>query len=142
MKTLFWVDGDDAWEPPFFPHLVDLGLVVVHVLVGEVGEPTLALEEIVNGLPLATASGDHAGRAVEADYAVFDLVLHPDSGLDSEHAQLVGVHGVEVPALGAGVVGVDEGRAAQREGFPDLVHQVHGVGGATGRNVADSWVAY
>src|SRR5439155_16907920 len=51
-------EGDHARNEPLGPHLVDLGLEVLHVLVGEVREPALPLEVLVDGLALLASFGD------------------------------------------------------------------------------------
>ena len=47
----------------------------------------------------------------------------------------MGVHRIVVPALGARIERVNEGRPADRQRLAHLVHRVHGVGGVDGRDV-------
>src|SRR5438132_9437854 len=96
-------ERDHARDEPLGPHLVDGGLEVLHVLVGEVGEPALALQVLVHRLALLAALGDLPGGAGEVAHAVDDLVQRPDAGLDREVAELLAVLRVVVPALRARV---------------------------------------
>src|SRR2546430_1300455 len=108
-------EGNHARDQPFGPHLVDLGLEVLHVLVGEVREPALALEVLEHRLALLAALGDLPGRTGQIADAVDDLVERPDPALDREMAELLRILRVVVPALGARVEGVNEGGSTELE---------------------------
>src|SRR5207249_5241583 len=127
-------EWDHARDEPVGPHLVDLRLEVLHVLVDEVREPALALEIFVHRLALLAPLGDLPRGAGQVAYAVDDLVERPDPALDGEVAELLAVLRVVVPALGARVERVDERRSADLEGLADLVHEVDRVRGAAGRD--------
>src|SRR5918993_629274 len=120
--------GDDAGDEPLLPHLVDLLLEVGVVLVLEVGEAALLLQVLPYGLALALAFGDLLGYAGKLAEAILYLVERVDAGLDGQLAQRVGVLGVVVPALRAGVEHVHVGRPTCAQGRPHLVHHVHGDG--------------
>src|SRR5207249_9394498 len=109
------------------PHLVDLGLEVLHVLVDEVREPALALQVLVYRLSLLAPLGDLPRRTGEIAHAVHDLVERPDPALDREVTELLAVLRVVVPALRARVERVNERRSAELERLADLVHQVDRV---------------
>ena len=57
-------DGYHPRLPPFFPALVHLVLEELDVLLGEVGEPSLASQVVPDGLPLPYTSGDGPGGTV------------------------------------------------------------------------------
>src|SRR5205809_1887526 len=134
-------ERDHAGDQPFGPHLVDLGLEVLHVLVDEVSEAALALQVLVHRLALLAALGDLPGRTGEVADAVDDLVERPDPALDGEMAELLAVLRVVVPSFRAGVERVDERRAAELEGLADLVHKVDRVRRASSRDVTRLRVA-
>src|SRR5437762_12320413 len=135
LRRLQAAEGHDRRDLPLLPHLVDLLLEVLEVLLGEVGEPALLQEVLAHGLARPPLD-EGLGLAVVLHPAVLDLVEREDTGLDRQLAELVREHGIVVPALRARVEGVDEGGAADRERTTDLVHHLHGVGGADGRHVA------
>src|SRR6266545_579284 len=79
-------ERDHPWDEPVRPHLVDLRLEVLDVLVDEVCETTLPLEVLVDGLALLAALGDLSRRTGEVAHAVHDLVQRPDPALDGQMA--------------------------------------------------------
>src|SRR5581483_10251786 len=113
------VQRGDAGDLPLVPHLVDHPLDVVDVLIDQVGEAALPGQELADGNPSLLA----AVVGVD-DLALDHLVQREDAGLDAQLAQLVRVARVVVPALRAGVEGVDEGRAAHRQRLAHLVHVI------------------
>src|SRR5712692_809353 len=125
----------DGRNLPLLPHLVDLLLEVLQVLLDEVGEAALLQEVLAHGLARPPLD-DRLGLAVVLHLAVLDLVERENARLDRQLAELVREHRVVVPALRARVERVDEGRAADRERAAHLVHHLHGVGGADGGHVA------
>src|SRR5881409_3164565 len=120
---------------PLLPHLVDLRLEVIEVLLDEVGESPLLQEVLAHRLPGASLD-DRLGLAVVLHMAVFDLVEREDPGLDGQLAELVRQHRVVVPALRGWIERVDERRAPDRQRAPHLVHHLHRVRGADRRHVA------
>src|SRR5881628_2191380 len=128
-------EGHDGRDLPLLPHLVDLLLEVLEVLLGEVREAALLQEVLAHGLALPPFD-EGLGLAVVPHLAVLDLVEGEDTRLDRQLAELVREHGIVVPPLGARVEGVDEGGPADRERATHLVHHLHGVRGAHGRHVA------
>src|SRR2546428_5123748 len=129
-------EGDDPRNEPLGPHLVDLGLEVLHVLVDEVGEAALALQVLVHRLALLAALGDLPCRTGEVADAVDDLVERPDPALDGEMTELLRILRVVVPSFRAGVERVDERRPTELEGLADLVHEVDRVRRASRRDVS------
>src|SRR6267142_4315689 len=97
----------DAGHFPLVPRLVDLGLEVRQVLLGEVGEPAL-LQEVLADRLAGAALDDRLRLAVVAELAVLDLVEREDAGLDGQLAELVAQHRIVVPALRARIERVDE----------------------------------
>src|SRR6266850_4694203 len=77
-------ERDHSRDEPLGPHLVDLRLEVLDVLVDEVREAALPLEVLVHRLALLTAFRDLTRRSGEVAYAVDDFVERPDAGLDRE----------------------------------------------------------
>jgi hypothetical protein len=66
---------DHAGDDPLLPHLVDLGLEVVDVLVGEVREAALALEVLDDRLALLPALRDLPRRPGQIQLALgFTLI--------------------------------------------------------------------
>src|SRR2546423_4963932 len=128
-------EGDHTRDQPFGPHLVDLGLEVLDVLVREVREPALALQVLEHRLALLAALGDLPRRTGQVADAVDDLIERPDPALDRKMAELLRILRVVVPALRARVEGVDERRSAELERLADLVHEVHRVRRAAGGDV-------
>src|SRR5713226_3916960 len=105
----FPAERDHARDLPLLPHLVHPLLEVPEVLFREVGEAALLEQVLPHGLA-RLALNDGLGLAVVAHHVVFDLVEREDASLDGELAQLVGEHGVVIPALRTRVERVDEGR--------------------------------
>src|SRR3984893_10420847 len=128
-------ERDDTRNLPLVPHLVHLGLEVLEILLGEVSEAALLEQVLAHGLARA-AFHDGLGLAVMAHHAVLDLVERKDTALPGELTQLMAEHGVVVPALGARIERVHEGRPADGEGLANLVHHLDGVGGVDGGDVA------
>src|SRR4029453_2173167 len=114
---------------PLVPHVVDLGLEVLEVFLDEVGEPALLEKILAHGLARSPL-GDGLGLAVVANNTVFYFVEREDAGLHRQLPQLVREHGVVVPALGARIERVDEGRAADGKGLANLVHHLDPIGRA------------
>src|SRR3954464_11273328 len=129
------LERNDSWHYPLVPHLIDLALEIIDVVVGEVGEAALLEQVVANREPLHAAVGDVAGLADELHDAVLDLVQRPGSRQDGQFAELVGEHRVVVPTLGARIEGVDEGRAADGEALTHRVHRVDRIRHADGRHV-------
>src|SRR5213078_2820106 len=129
-------EGDHARDEPLGPHLVDLVLEVLHVLLGEVREASLSLQIFVDRLALLAALGDLPRRTGKVADAIDDLVERPDPALDGEVTELLRVLRVVVPPLRARVEGVDERWPAKLERLADLVHEIHCVRGASRRDVA------
>src|SRR5713101_8249491 len=134
------LERDDTRNLPLVPHLVHLGLEVLEVFLGEVGEAALLEQVLAHGLPRPTLH-DGLGLAIVAHHAILDLVERKDAAFDGQLAQLVAEHRVIVPALGARIERVNEGRAADRQGLADLVHHLDGVRSADGADVATFGVA-
>ena len=105
------------------------------------GEAALARQVVPDGLAPPNALGDGPAGAVENQLAIDDFVLHPQAGFDGQHPQFVGILGVVVPPLGAGVDVVDERGAADGQGAADFVVQVQPVGRAGSGDVAAIGVA-
>src|SRR5438309_9190141 len=110
-------ERDHPRDEPFGPHLVDLVLEVLHVLVDEMREATLALEVLVHRLALLAAFRDLPRGTGEVADSVDDLVERPDPALDREVSELLRILRVVVPALRARVKRVDERRPAELEGL-------------------------
>src|SRR3954468_325316 len=92
------LERNDSWHYPLVPHLVDLALEIIDVIVGEVGEATLLEQVVANGEALHAAVGDVAGLADELHDAVLHFVERPGSGEDRELAELMREHRIVVPA--------------------------------------------
>src|SRR2546421_5280961 len=134
-------EWDHPRDEPLGPHLVDLVLEVLHILVGEVREAPLALQVLIDRFALLPPLRNLAGRAGEVAHAVHDLVERPDPALDGEVTELLRVLRVVVPTLRARVEGVDERRPAELERLADLIHEIHGVRGASRGDVPRLGVA-
>src|SRR2546428_5855011 len=109
------LEGRNARGFPFLPHLVHHALDVLNVLLNDVGEAAL-LHEIVphwDTLLAGVVGIDHL--------ALDDLIQREDPRADTQLTQLVGIPGVVVPALGAGVEAMNEGRTANGEGLADFI---------------------
>src|SRR6266850_5205950 len=92
---------------PLLPHLVDLRLEVVEILLDEVREPPL-LQEILAHRLAGAPLDDRLGLAVVLHVPVFDFVEREDPGLDGQLAELVRQHRVVVPTLRARIERMDE----------------------------------
>src|SRR5438067_429308 len=108
-------ERDHAGNQPLGPHLVDLALEVIEVVVGEVREPPLAQQVVADRRPLQAAFGDVAGLAQQADHALFHFVERPYAAGHRQLAQAVRLHRVVVPALRAWIERVDEGGSADAQ---------------------------
>src|SRR5258708_18911870 len=84
-------ERDHARDEPLGPHLVDLVLEVLDVLVGEVREAALALQVLEDRLALLAALGDLPCRTGQVADAVHDLVERPDPAFDGEMTELLRV---------------------------------------------------
>src|SRR5204862_5062498 len=127
--------GDHARNEPLGPHLVDLRLEVLDILVDEVREPALPAQVLDDRLALLATLRDLTRRPGEIAHAIDHFVERPDAALDRKVAQLLAVLRVVVPALRAWVEGVDERRTAKLQRLADLVHEVDRVRRASGRDV-------
>src|SRR2546428_7469175 len=74
-------ERDHSGDLPLVPHLVDLGLKVLEILLDEVREAPLLEQVLAHGLA-RPALDDGLGLAVVAHDAVLDLVEREDTGLD------------------------------------------------------------
>src|SRR6185295_14530199 len=77
------LERHDRRNLPLLPHLVDLGLEVPEVLLGEVREPSLLEQVLAHGLA-GPAVDDRLGLAVVLHDPVLDLVEREDAGLDGQ----------------------------------------------------------
>src|ERR1017187_5269484 len=109
--------GYRYWPLNLLDLLVDEGLHFGDVLRLEMGEPSLRLHVVADGLVLLR----HLRVFI---HAVFPLVVRPHARLDGQLGH-VGRHlFIEQPALGTGTKNVEECGPRLAQGFPDLVHQV------------------
>src|SRR5262249_43044200 len=120
LLRLLLPERDHAGDLPLGPHLVDLALEVLEVLLGEVGEPALLQEVLAHGLARPSLE-EGLGLAIVPHDAVLDLVEREDPGLDGQLTELVRQHRVVVPALRTGIERVDERGPADRERLAHLV---------------------
>src|SRR2546425_6374184 len=104
----FLPEGNDARDQPLLPHIIDLRLEVVDVVVGEVREAPLSQQVVSHRLALGALLGNALAAAVEFQHAVFDLVQRPDPGLHRQLAQFVRQHRIVVPPFRAGIQRVHE----------------------------------
>src|SRR3989454_12094256 len=95
-------EGHDGRDLPLLPHLVDLLLEVLQILLDEMGEAPLLEQVLAHGLARPPLD-EGLGLAVVLHLAVLDLVEREDAGLDRQLAELVREHGIVVPALRARV---------------------------------------
>src|SRR5262249_30328998 len=119
--------GGDTWGFPFLPHLVHHVLDVLDVLLDNMGEAALLHEVFPHWHPLFA-------RVVGINHlAIDDLIQRKDPRADAQLAQLMGIPGVVVPALGTGVEAMDEGGAADSERLADFIQKVQGRESSAGR---------
>src|SRR5215470_1293836 len=130
------VERDHSRNQPFVPHLIDLRLEVVDVIVVEVSEPPLPEKVVAHRRSLQAAVGDVPGFADQLESAVFNLVQRPDTARHRELAELVGLDRIIVPALGARIEGMNEGRPADGESLAHGVHRQDRERHANGGHVA------
>src|SRR2546422_4376200 len=71
------LERDNTRDLPRVPHLVHLGLEVLEVFLGKVGEAALLEQVLAHGLPRPTLH-DGLGLAVVAHHAILDLVERKD----------------------------------------------------------------
>jgi len=122
-----------AGDIPLIPHFIHLFLDVFDVLVDEMREPALRHQELLDG--------DAALRGLAAivrvnDPAFDDLVEWKESGLDAELTDLMRIARMEIPALRAWIISVDERGPTDGERLLYFVHVIHGwERGTRGRNV-------
>src|SRR3979409_2527847 len=121
------LERDHAGDDPLVPHIVNLALEIIDVVVGEVWDAALLEQVVPNRESLHAAVGDVARLADELDDAVLHLVERPGAREDGQLAELVGEDRGGVPALRARIERVDEGRAADGEALPHRVHRVHRI---------------
>src|SRR2546430_13529762 len=109
------LEGRNAWGFPFLPHLVHHALDVLNVLLNDVREAALLHEVFPHRYTLlASVIGiDHL--------ALDDLIQWEDPRADTQLTQFVGIPGVVVPAFGAGVEAMNEGRTANGDGLADFI---------------------
>src|SRR3984957_4884473 len=98
-------------QPPV-AHFIVFALEVIDIFLDEMREPSLLEQVIANRQPFESAAGNLFALAIQFHLAVFDLVQRPNTGVDSQFTQLKGKHWIEIPALGARIQAVNEGRAA------------------------------
>src|SRR5207245_8865284 len=97
-------EGHDGRDLPLLPHLVDLLLEVLEVLLGEVREAALLQEVLAHGLALSPFD-EGLGLAVVLHLAVLDLVEGEDARPARQLPELVRGHGMVVPPLRARLAG-------------------------------------
>ena len=99
------------------------------------GEATLPHQVLANRLALDRSPRDMFGLAVHLEHMLFDLIERPDAGLHRKLTELMGVHRIVVPAFGARIERVDEGRPADGQRLAHHVHRLNRIPGANGRDV-------
>src|SRR5438105_11825672 len=95
----FPLEGNNSRYQPLIPHLIDLALEVIDVIIDEMCEPSLLQQVVADRQTFEAAAGNLLGLAIELQLAVFDLVQRPDAGVDCQLAQFERKYGIEVPAL-------------------------------------------
>src|SRR5256885_11085227 len=120
-------ERDHAGDEPLGPHLVDLRLEVLDILIDEVREPALPAQVLDDRLALLATLRDLTRRTREVAHAIDHFVERPDAALDREVTELLAVLRVVVPSLRARVERVHERKTAELQRLADLVHEVNRV---------------